>query len=348
MRRVNRPAMCGLAAALVLVTTLAARAQEGPAQAAEKAYFSGKTVRLVVGYGPGGGYDAYARLIAPRLSKALGASVVVENQPGAGGFLALNRIATAPPDGLTMMIVNGTGAALAQLADQPGVRFDLGQLGNLGTVSASPWVWLVGPNSPIKTAQDAIKLRRKLNWAASGPADGLSDGAAFTCEALMLDCHVVLGYAGSNQAALAVAQGEMDAVYVSDTSANNYAASIQLHPVAAVGRNKSRFFPNLPTIFESLKLTDDQTWLFDFRAKLENLGRILLVPPALPAARLAFLRAAVKETLSDPALIDEGERSERYIDYLDADMTRKNVRDVVTNITPEQKQRVQDILAKAR
>ena len=328
---------------MVLATALAARAQD-----VERAYFSGKTVRMVVGYGPGGGYNAYARMIAPHLSKVLGASVVVENQPGAGGLVALNRIATAPPDGLTMMIVNGTGAALSQLADQPGVRFDLGQLGTLATVSASPWIWLVGPNSPIKTVQDAIKLDRKLNWAASGPADGLSDGAAFTCEALMLECHVVLGYAGSNQAALAVTQGEMDAIYVSDTSANTYVASGQQHAVAAMGRVKSRFFPNVPTIFEAVELSTDQAWLFDFRAKLENLGRILLVPPAMPPTRLAFLRAAVKETLTDPALVAEGERTERYIDYLDADTTRKNEQDVVTDITSEQKSRVQGILAKAR
>src|ERR1700692_3001493 len=111
-----------LAAALAAaVMGPAARAQD-----AERAYFSGKTVRMVVGYGPGGGYDAYARMIAPHLSKVLGANVVVENQPGAGGLVALNRIYTAAPDGLTMMIVNGTGAALSQLSEQAGVRFDLG------------------------------------------------------------------------------------------------------------------------------------------------------------------------------------------------------------------------------
>jgi tripartite-type tricarboxylate transporter receptor subunit TctC len=333
-----------LSAALVLALGMAA----ARAQDTERAFFGGKTIRLVVGYGPGGGYDAYARMIAPHLSRVLGASVVVENQPGAGGLVALNRIYTAAPDGLTMMIVNGTGAALSQLTEQAGVRFDLGQLGYLGTVSASPWMWLVGPGSPIKTPQDAMKLGKKMNWAASGPADGLSDGAAFTCEALNLDCHVVLGYAGSNQAALAVTQGEMDAIYVSDTSANNYVASGQQHVVAAMGRVKSRFFPDVPTIFEALPLTPDQQWLFEFRGKLEDLGRILLVPPGMSAGRLAYLQAAVKQTLNEPALIAEGERSQRYIDYLDAAATRKNAQDVVSNITPEQRKRVQDILAKAR
>jgi tripartite-type tricarboxylate transporter receptor subunit TctC len=337
------PRWARAAALAVAVMAPAARAQD-----AERAYFSGKTVRMVVGYGPGGGYDAYARMIAPHLSKVLGASVVVENQPGAGGLVALNRIYTAAPDGLTMMIVNGTGAALSQLSEQAGVRFDLGQLGYLGTVSASPWMWLVGPNSTIKTPQDAMKVGKKLNWAASGPADGLSDGAAFSCEALNLDCHVVLGYAGSNQAALAVTQGEMDAIYVSDTSANNYVSSGQQRPVAAMGHKRSRFFPDVPTVFEAVQLTPDQQWLFDFRGKLEDLGRILLVPPSMPPARLAYLQAAVKATLQEPALVAEGEKSQRYIDYLDAVATRKNAQDVVTDITPQQRKRVQDILAKAR
>ncbi len=344
VRRTVFGTVCWLAAALILVVL----APAGRAQEDEQGYFKGKSIRLVVGYGPGGGYDAYARMIAPYLTRVLGASVIVENQPGAGGLVALNRVYTAAPDGLLMMIVNGTGAALSQLTDQSGARFDLGQYGYLGTVSASPWMWLVNPQSPIKTVQDALQLGKRLNWAASGPADGLSDGAAFTCEALALDCRVVLGYAGSNQAALAVTQGEMDAIYVSDTSANNYVASGGLRPIAAVGREKSRFFPKVPTIFDAVKLTPDQIWLFDFRAKLENLGRILLAPPNMPAARLAYMQAAVKQALNDPALVAEGEKSQRYIDYLDAATTRKNAEDVVTNITPEQKKRVQNLLSKAR
>jgi tripartite-type tricarboxylate transporter receptor subunit TctC len=335
----------GILSAILCLTAaaLVARAQE-----VDRAFFSGKTVRFIVGVSAGGGYDAYARMIAPYLGKVLGASVVVENQLGAGGLVALSRMTTAVPDGLTVMIVNGTGAALSQLTEQAGARFDLGKFGYIATVSASPWMWLVGPNSPIRTPRDAITVNKRWNWAASGPADGLSDGAAFTCEALALDCHVVVGYAGSNQAALAVTQGEMDAIYVSDTSANSYVASGQQRPVAAMGRLRSRFFQNVPTIFEALALTADQQWLFDFHAKLEGLGRILLVPPGMAPSRLAFLQAAVKTTLNDPALLAEGERSQRYINYLDPDTTRQNARDVVSNISPEQKRRVQDILARAR
>jgi tripartite-type tricarboxylate transporter receptor subunit TctC len=344
----SRPVQPGRWIGCTLALALALGAASARAQDAERAFFSGKTVRMVVGYGPGGGYDAYARMIAPYLSKTLAASVVVENQPGAGGLVALNRLYTAPPDGLTMMIVNGTGAALSQLSEQGGVRFDLGQFGFLGTVSASPWMWLVGPNSPIQTPQDAMKLGKRMNWAASGPADGMSDGAAFTCAALNLDCRVVLGYAGSNQAALAVTQGEMDALYISDTSANAYVSGGQQHVVAAIAHRRSRFFPDSPTIYETVKLTADQQWLFDFRGKLEDLGRILMVPPGLPPGRLATLQAAVKATLADPVLLAEGERSQRYIDYLDAATTRKNAQAVVSELSAGERKRVQDILAKAR
>jgi tripartite-type tricarboxylate transporter receptor subunit TctC len=312
---------------------------------AEAAFFKGKNVRLTVGYGPGGGYDVYARMIAPHLSKQLGATVIVENQPGAGGITALNGTSVAAPDGLHMMIVSGNGAAMSQLTGSSGVRYDLAKLGHLGTVSASPWLWLVAPDSKIRTPQDALNLGREIMWSASGPMDGLADGAAFTCEALKMKCRVVMGYGGSNQAALAVTKGEMDSIYVSDTSANNYVKSGQNRAVAAISRKRSRFFPDVPTIFEAINLAPEEAWLIDFRANVEDLGRILVVPPGMSASRLGFLQEAVRKTLVDPDTVAEGERTQRYIDFQDAETTRKRTISVVTDVTPEQKARIIQILA---
>src|SRR5262245_30782798 len=115
--------------AIGILFSLVAMASSAAAQDSEQAFFSGKTVRFVVGFGPGGGYDAYARMLAPYLSKTLGATVIVENRPGAGGLVALNGVYMAPADGLTIMIVNGTGAAYSQLTDQQSARYDLAKLG---------------------------------------------------------------------------------------------------------------------------------------------------------------------------------------------------------------------------
>jgi tripartite-type tricarboxylate transporter receptor subunit TctC len=341
----TRHTLMRLAGAAALVTLFAPALAQAQTPEAEAAFFKGKNVRITVGYGPGGGYDVYARMIGQHIGKHLGANMIVENQPGAGGITALNATSIAAPDGLHMMIVNGAGAALSQIMATPGVRYDLATLGHLGTVAASPWMWLVGPDSKIKTPQDALALNREIMWSATGPADGLGDGAAFTCEALAMKCKVVMGYGGSNQAALAVTKGEMDSIYVSDTSANNYVKSGQNRAVATMARKRSRFFPDTPTIFEAMKLNADQAWLFDFRTNIEDLGRILVVPPGMSPSRLAFMQAAVKKALTDPDVIAEGERTQRYIDFQDAETTRKRTLAVVADVTPEQKKRVNEILS---
>jgi tripartite-type tricarboxylate transporter receptor subunit TctC len=319
-----------------------AHAQQSPAD-----FYKGKTVRLIVGFGPGGGYDAYARMIAPYLGKEIGANVVVENQPGAGGLNALNRIYSAPKDGLLLMIVNGTAAGLSQIVEEQAVHYDLAKFGYLGIVSASPWVWLVNPEHPVVTTPaEAMKPGVKIRWSASGPIDGLSDGAAITCEALHLDCQIVIGYKGSNEAALAVTRGEMDAIYVSDTSANNYVKSGQNKAVATMGRVKSRFFPNLPTIFESVKLDQKQTWWFDFRATVDDLGRILVTTPDIPADRLKFLQQATDKVLHDPALIAEGEKSQRYIDFVGPDKTLEKINTAIAKLTPEQRAEIKKVVSR--
>jgi tripartite-type tricarboxylate transporter receptor subunit TctC len=331
--------------ALALAAVVGLAAAPASAQENEAAFFKGKTVRIIVGFGPGGGYDAYARMIEPYLAKALGATVIVENQPGAGGVTALNRIYGAPADGLQMMLVNGTAAGLSQIVEQNGVQYDLSKLGHLGLVSASPWVWLVNPTHPaVQNPQDAMKPGLKVRWGASGPIDGMSDGAAVTCEALKLDCKIVIGYKGTAEVALAVQREEMDSLYLSDTSANNYVKSNQNKAIATMSREKSRFFPELPTIFEAVKLTPDQAWWFDFRATLDNLGRILVVPPNMPAPRLAYLQGVVQKVLNDPALVAEGEKSQRYIGYQDAEKTRKMVMDVIANLPPEKKAQVKTVV----
>ena len=320
-------------------------ASPGHAQDAERAFYAGKTVRMIVGSGTGGGYDIFSRLIAPYLAKTLGTTVIVENQPGAGGLIALNRLYVAPPDGLQISLSNGTSAAFAQLTGDQAARFDLARFTYLATVGAPPGLWLVGPDSPIREVQQAIDARMKWRWASSGATSGLGIGAAFTCEALKLDCHVVQGYKGSADAGLAVTRGEMDALYVPESSANNFVKAKQNWALATISRTKSRFFPDRPTVFEAARMDSEQTWVMDFLANVEKLGRILLAPPGIPPARLAFLQEAVKQTLHNPQLIADGEKAERIIEYLDPDSTYRNVLAAVGSVTPEQKARVVNILA---
>jgi len=342
MMALLRRVLPALVLPLVMLITSAA------AEESQKAFYAGKTVRMIVGSGTGGGYDIFSRIIAPYLAKTLGTTVIVENQPGAGGLIALNRLYVAPPDGLQISLSNGTGAAFAQLTSDQAARFDLTKFTYLATVGAPPGLWLVGPDSPIREVQQAVAAKMKWRWASSGATSGLGIGAAFTCEALKLDCHVVQGYKGSADAGLSVTRGEMDALYVPESSANNFVKAKQNWALATMSHEKSRFFQDRPTIFEAAKMDADQTWVMDFLANVEKLGRILVAPPGIPPERLAYLREAVRITLHNPQLIADGEKAERIIEYLDPASTLNNANAVVGSVTPEQKQRVLRILGQAK
>ena len=227
------------------------------------------------------------------------------------------------------------------------LRFDISKAGHLGTVSVEPWLWLVSSTSPIKTVEDAFKLGRPINWSASGPLDGLSDGALFTCEAIKLNCKVITGYKGSREAALAVMRNEMDSLYISDTSANNYTRSGESRAVVIVNRKRSRFYPDTPTIFEAFKVPPENAWLIDYHAAAEDLSRIIVLPPGMAQERLAYMQNAVKNVLTDKDFIAEGERTQRYISFVDAETTRAAVGKVVSNLTAEQAKTVLRIIASA-
>jgi tripartite-type tricarboxylate transporter receptor subunit TctC len=318
--------------------------QPAASQAADP-YYKDKTIRFIVGFGAGGGYDAYSRMLGPHFQKLLGATVVVENQPGAGGMVALNKFNVAPPDGLQMTIVNGTGASLQQLLGIKGARFDLTMFKVLGTIDYSTWQFLVQPKSPYNTLADAMKSGKVLTFGGSGKVSGTSDGAAMTCHTLKLKCKIIIGYQGSRATALALAQGEVDGLYVSETSAFNYVRSKNAKAIATMNRKRSILFPDLPTVFEQIPtLNKEQQWWLDYRATVESLGRILVMPPSTPKAQLETMRAATHKVLSDAKIVAEGDKKKRYIKYIDAAQTEKNINTVLNAVTPEQKAQIKKVV----
>jgi tripartite-type tricarboxylate transporter receptor subunit TctC len=329
-----------LAATAALAGPTPLRAQDGAA------FYKGKTVKFVVGFGTGGGFDAYARMIAPPLGKVLDANIIVENQPGAGGIIALNRIAAGPADGLALMIVDGTPAALGQLLGQENVRYDLTKVDHLGMISATRFAWLVPMGSNLKSAADATGFGKRMLFASSGPTDGPTGSAAFTCEALRISCKVILGYKGSSDMILAMQRGEVDANFLSESSSSALVKSGQARVIAVISRTRSPLLPDVATLFEQATLDADQQWLLDFRANLNDLGRILVTSPGTDTARLAALRTAIKTVLTDPGLVAEGFRTSRVLEYQPSQAALDKAAQVLSAVSPEQKERIRTIALK--
>jgi tripartite-type tricarboxylate transporter receptor subunit TctC len=318
-----------------------------PAAAEDAAqFYKGKTVRFIVGVGVGGGFDAYARMLAPHIGRAMEAVVVVENMPGAGGILALNQMMIAAPDGLRFKIVNGTPSLLAQILEQENIKYDLTKMPHLALVAAEPWAVLVSPSSSIKTPADLVKPGQKIRWGGTGPTGGPSDGASITCEALKLDCRVVLGYRGSAEIALAMQRGEMDGLYVTDASAATYDKGQQARVIAMAARKRSALLPEVPTLYEALKLTPEQEWWLDFRSDLNAYGRVLLTMPGIPEDRLAYLRQVIGKVLTDPVMIAEGAKTQRVIEYQDGPSMQALAAKLIAQLTPERKAQVREVVLK--
>jgi tripartite-type tricarboxylate transporter receptor subunit TctC len=316
----------------------------GTATADDDGPFEGDTIRVVVGYGAGGGYDTYARFLAPKLADYTGATVVVENRTGGGGTVAANQVFQAPADGRTIMLINALGAALGQLTGKEGVRYDMSRFTWLGRVVTEDYVWLVNADSPYRSIADVVADKKTIVFAAGSKADALSDLEAMTCKALELSCKIIIGYKGSKESALAVVRGEAGSITLSSSSARRYTKDSSLRAIAALGRQRAAFFPDTPTVFESVTLSDEAAWWIDTHAKLRELGRSMVAPPGLPAGKADHLRRALKTILSDPAVIDEAAAIRRKIHYMEPEKLAANADDVLGGLSADRVRAVRHVI----
>ena len=345
MRRFNKALKDKTAFFLAFGLLAASYSQSMAAETAEpREYYRQKTIKLLVGYGAGGGYDTYARLLAPRLAQKTGGRVVVENHPGGGGLVALNQLFRAKPDGLTIMLLNGPAAALAQLLDIEGTRFDLQRAVWLGRVAGERSVLLVGSGTGIRTVSDLQDAAGPIRWAGGGRADGLADTAACLSEALGLDSRIIIGYKGSKESALAVMRGEADGIVLSAGSAKKYAESDKLRAVAVLDRSRSPMLPDVPTVFEMTALTDEQAWWIDFRARVAEIGKALVTLPGAPADRVAYLDRLIGEVIADPDFVSEVRAKKRSVDYLEPAALERLVQESLGRLSAERLKYVRSVI----
>jgi tripartite-type tricarboxylate transporter receptor subunit TctC len=310
-------------------------------------FYKGKTVRIVVGYSPGGGYDAYARMIAPYLEKQLGATVLVENKPGGGGLNALASLLKEPGDGMRMLLMNGESTMLVQLVGKAGNRFDLQKLGYLGRVSYEKRTVVVQKGKAYVTLDGMRTSSKPVFFGAGDRVDSMGDAASIFCHALKIKCKLVTGYKGAADAALAIERGEVDGLVTSESQTANLMRKRDLTAVAVLSQTKSDLLPDVPTIFELSKLSPaDSKWL-RFRADIADFGRTLVVPGDTPKDRIAELEKAVAAALADPKLIADGERTKRPIAYASPAELRRIVKDILGSTDAKEKDAIKTLLLTA-
>lgn len=315
-----RPLPALVACALLLTacgsddTDVAAPAESAGADADACAGLDGENVTLVVPYSPGGGYDSYARLIAPTLGEKIGATVVVENKPGAGGLLALNELLTAEADGTTMAIMNGIGAGGASLAGAEGASFELDELSYIGRVAGDAQMIVSAGGGEYETWED-VEAASGFKFGSTGP--GASD---FVTPSLLisvfdLDAELVTGFEGSSEVELALLQGSVDGMSGQLDSRQAALESGDQQALVTFDRERPDIASDVPTVLE-LDIDEEQKALLEAHLDLLDVGRPLVGPPDMDEAALECLRGALAETVEDPELVAEAEKAERPFNYL--------------------------------
>ncbi|MBW0171019.1 MAG: Bug family tripartite tricarboxylate transporter substrate binding protein [Hydrogenophaga sp.] len=230
-RKTRSPSMSRRAALLLAIAATATASTGAWAQA-----WPTKPVRLVVGYSAGGGVDAMARLLAPRLSAVLGQQVVVENRTGAAGLIAGDTVARAAPDGYTLML--GDSSLLIAQHLQPRMSFDpIKSFTPVAGVFTLPLVIVVNNDVPAKTPAEFVKLLRdqpgRFSYATSGV--GTVHHLGFEMLKAKARSFVVhIPYRGASQIVPDVMSGQVPIGVVSATSAIAQARAGKLRALAVM------------------------------------------------------------------------------------------------------------------
>lgn len=310
-------------------------------------FYKGKTVRIVVGYAPGGGYDAYARLVAPHLEARLGTSVIVENRPGAGGFNALSALLREPGDGLRILLLNGEAAVLVQLVEQSTHKFDLRKLAYLGRVSFENRTLVAMKGGKHETLDGFRAATKPVHFGSGDRIDTMGDPASILCHAMNMPCKLVTGYQGAPDAALAMQRGEIDAIVTSESQTASFLKGSPVVAVAILAPRKAPLLPGVPSIFDITRLEPERAKWLSFRADIADFGRIFIAPGDTPPDRLAVLEQALAAVLTDPKVQAEGERTNRPIAYAAASENRRLVESVLGKLEPHERTFIRNLLLSA-
>ena len=298
---------------LLATPLIAALVSAGATPAAAQAdALAGKSVQMIIGFGPGGGYDLWGRTLGRHIGKHLPGhpNVVPQNMPGAGSYTAASYIFNiAPKDGSVLGII-ARDAALGPLTGASGARFDPTRLSWIGTPTKETNVCIAFHTAPVKSVQDLYE--KQLILGDTGPGTGTRSYPKALNDVLGMKFKLVGGFPSSAEVFLAMERGEVDGICESlDRIKNRRPDWIPTRKIAILFQGGAEPNPELQGVPFVLDLarTDEQKKTIEFLYAGQGIGRPFVAPPDLPAERLKMLRDAFNATMKDADFIAETKKS---------------------------------------
>jgi tripartite-type tricarboxylate transporter receptor subunit TctC len=278
-------------------------------------YYQGKSIRIIVGAAPGGGYDAYARVIARHLGRHVpgNPAIVVENMAGAGSLIAANHTyKVAKPDGLTIGHFIG-GLVLQQVMGKPGIEFDGRKFQYLGVPAQDNTVLGIASNTGFTSPEQWIASNTALKFGGVGPVSAADDIPKVAMATIGLPVQLVTGYKGTSLIRLAFNNGEIQGLANSwESFKSTWRREVETSELRIILQALSKRhpeLPNVPLIIDYAKTAEAKTLV---EVGINNYGataRPFVLPPGTPKDRVELMRNAFTATMTDPEFIADAKKA---------------------------------------
>ena len=285
---------------------------------------------MIIGFGPGGGFDLWGRVVARHIGKHLpgNPTVVAQNMPGAGGFIAVNHIYNiAPKDGTAIAIV-ASSTPLGPIRDATGARFESTKLTWLGTptIDTNTCVAFNSPQVKVKALMDLYET--ELVVGGTGPGAGTYAWPKGLSGLLGMKFKVIGGFPSASNVLLAMERGEIEGICVTGlvNLRPDWISKKTVNVLFQGGAASSTSLKGVPFVIDLAK-TPDERQAIEFLYAGENIGRPFLAPPDMPADRAKMLQNAFMTTMKDPEFLADAAKHKLDVEPRDgpylADLIRK-------------------------
>jgi tripartite-type tricarboxylate transporter receptor subunit TctC len=294
----------------------------GAAQAQTNGY-PDRPIKILVGFGAGGGTDIVARIMAQKMTETLGQSVVVENRTGASGLIAAADVAKSPPDGYTLLMGSQTIFAVAPVLYRKSVTFDPAKdFAGVSLTGASPLVLVAHPSYPARTVADVIAMAKANPGKINFGTGGVGTTPHMTAELFEHDAGIRMvhvAYRGEAPAINDTVAGQIPLMFANLSAVTGHIKGGTLRAIAVTGAHRAPTAPNVPTVAETLPGFAAETW-FGIVAPAATPHDVLTKLNA--AARQALTAADTRERLAQLGMSNNSSTPQQFDAYIKSEIAK--------------------------
>lgn len=297
-------------------------------------FYKGKTVRMIIGYGPGGGYDVYGRIVARHMARLLpGAPTLVpQNMPGAGSARAAQYLSVSAPQDGTVWATLGQNLPLDQALNPKKAKYDTRKLLWIGNINRGNNVVMIWHTAGVKSIEDAKK--KDVYTSATGETSTSVQYPRVLNNMFGTRFKIIAGFGGGSELNLAIERGEVqgrgsNAWASIKANTPHYLSEKKVEIILQMGLEREKDLPDVPLLID-LARNPAERRVLELISAGTDIGRPILTTPGVPADRVKLLRATFDAMAGDKTFLAEAAKAKLDVSPVPGEKLQAIVENIVT------------------